>query len=206
MEPTDAQRYCELMAEIKARSNLIMHVGEGRVGALPTGPRVEFVYLQLRKIIELIAMGSLLANASSFAHIQSKIEKYWNAKDLLNDIQTLNPDFYPRPIIQKASTEPGVKMQWLDRRDDFLTKERFITLYDKCGSILHVRNPFVPEQDFGKFEKAAPKWYLWIVNLLNAHIIRLIGGTKLYLIQMGSDVEPPTYTIFVPSTRRPRGV
>ncbi|MGH9359544.1 MAG: hypothetical protein ACRD1O_10275 [Terriglobia bacterium] len=183
------------MAEIKVRFKLIKDVGEAHVTAFPRGARVEFVYLQLRKTIELIAMGSLLANAEMFASIQSNIQGYWKAKDLLKELEALNPDFYPKPIIQQPK-KPGVKMEWLDRSDDFLTKDRFITLYDKCGGILHARNPFASEQDFAMLEKAAPKWYLWIVNLLNAHVIRLVGDAKLWLIQMGSDTKPPTYTIF----------
>jgi hypothetical protein len=156
-----------MMAEIKARSRLVKEVGEGHAGAFARPARVEFVYLQFRKILELIAMGSLLANSKAFAQVQSKIQHYWNAKDLLKDIQGINPDFYPRPIIQKPSQRPGVKMDWLDRPDDYLTKDRFVTLYDKCGGILHARNPFAPKQDHPMLEQAAPKWYLWIVNLLN---------------------------------------
>jgi hypothetical protein len=112
-----------MMLEIKARSGLIKEVGEGRVPVFPQPARVEFVYLQLRKIIELIAMGSLLANAKMFAQVQSNIQKYWNAKDLLRDIQAVNLDFYPNPIIQKPSEQPGVKMEWLGRPDDYLTKD-----------------------------------------------------------------------------------
>jgi len=68
-----------------------------------------------------------------------------------------------------------------DRPDDYLTKERFVTLYDKCGSILHTKNPFASEQDYAKLEEEGPKWYLRIVNLLNAHTIRLVGDVHLYL-------------------------
>lgn len=145
-------------------------------------------------------MGSLLANSKAFGQVQSKIQHYWNAKDLLKDIQGINPDFYPRRIIQKPSQQPGVKMDWLDRSDDYLTKDRFVTLYDKCGGILHARNPFAPEQDHPMFEQAAPKWYLWIVNLLNAHTIRLVGDTNIWLMQMGSDSASPTYRLFERTT------
>jgi len=187
-----------MMLEIKARSRLIKEVGEGRVPVFPQPARVEFVYLQLRKIIELIAMGSLLANAKTFAQVQSNIQKYWNAKDLLRDIHAVNPDFYPNPIIQEPSEEPGIKKELLERPDDYLTKERFITLYDKCGSILHVKNPFASEQNYAKLEEEGPKWYLRIVNLLNVHTIRLVGDVHLYLFQMGSDTKPPTCDIFAP--------
>jgi hypothetical protein len=187
------------MAEIKARSHLTKKVGEGRVAMFSQPARVEFVYLQFRKIIELIAMGSLLANAETFSQVQSNLQKYWNVKDLLKDIHAINPDFYPRPIIQTPSNQPGVKMEWLDQPDDYLTKDRFMTLYDKCGRILHARNPFAPERDHAKLEAACPKWYLWIINLLNAHTIRLVGDVNLYLIQMGNDSSAPTSTVFAPS-------
>ena len=120
----------------------------------------------------------------------------WNAKDLLKDIQGINPDFYPKPVIQRPSERPGVKMDWLERSDDYLTKDRFITLYDKCGGILHARNPFAPEQDYPMLEQAAPNWHLLILNLLNAHTIRLVGQTDIWLMQMASDSESPTYTLF----------
>jgi hypothetical protein len=95
-----------MMEEIKERSRLAKEVGEGRVLAFPQLARVEFVYLQFRKIIELIAMGSLLANAKTSAQVQSKVQSYWHAKDLLKDIHGINPDFYPKPIIQKPSQQP----------------------------------------------------------------------------------------------------
>jgi len=188
-----------MMAEIKTRHRLVKVVGEGHVLAFPQAARVEFVYVQFRKILELIAMGSLLANSKALAQVQSKIQRYWNAKDLLKDIQAINPDFYPRPIVQKPSQRPGVKMDWLDRSDDYLTKDRFVTLYDKFGGILHARNPFAREQDYSRLEKTAPNWYLWIQNLLNAHTIRLVGDPNIWLMQMGSDSKPPTYTLFAPT-------
>jgi hypothetical protein len=200
MKSEDAQRYCSLMAEIKARSQLIKEVGEGRILLLPQPARVEFVYLHLRKIIELIAMGSLLANAETFSKFHANIQSYWHAKDLLKAMEAINPAFYPKPIIQKPSERPGIKMDWLDRPDDYLTKDRFITLYDKCGSIMHARNPFAPDPDYQKLEESGPKWYLWIVNLLNSHLIRLAGDPNLYLIQMGSEGAPPTYTSFAPKS------
>ena len=198
MHSEDAKKYCSLMAQVKARSRLLKEVGESRVALFPLAARVEFVYLQFRKIIELIAMSSLVANAQTLSQFQSKLQKYWNAKELLKDMHTINPDFYPRPIIQQPSGVPGIRMRWLARSDDYLTKDRLMTLYDKCGSILHARNPFATEQDFSKLETAGPDWYLRIVNLLNSHTIRLVGDDHLYLIQMGANDALPTYHDFAP--------
>jgi hypothetical protein len=199
MQSAEAQKYCVMMAEIKTRWRLVKIVGEGRVSGFPPAVRVEFVYLQFRKILELIAMGSLLANSRVLGQVQSKIQRYWNAKNLLKDIQAINPDFYPKPIVQKPSQRPGINVDWLDRSGGYLTKDRFVTLYDKCGSILHAHNPFARQQDYLVLEKEAPNWHLWIRNLLNVHTIRLIGDATVWLMQMGSDPEPPTYHSFVPS-------
>jgi len=87
----------------------------------------------------------------------------------------------------------------LEKKNDFLTKDRFVTLYNKCGSILHAQNPFAAVPDYQKMEEQGPKWYFWIVNLLNAHLIKLAGDPNLYLIQMNSGGESPTYHPFAPS-------
>jgi hypothetical protein len=201
MQSAEAKRYCDMMVEVKGRTHLIRTFGATHVGVLPLPALVELFYLHVRKILELIAMGSLLANAKSFGVAHEKLKKYWNPKDLLRDIEKLNPNFYPKPIIQKPSKSPGILMDWLERKDDFLTKDQFITLYDKCGSVLHTKNPFRPDPDYPSLALEIPKWCTLIVNLLNAHTIRLQNDPNLYLIQMGNKDTSPTYTVFAPQTK-----
>lgn len=43
-----------------------------------------------------------------------------------------------------------------------------------------------------------PQWVTWIVNLLNAHTIRLKDDHNLYLFQMGAEGENPNSTPFAP--------
>ena len=198
MQTSDVDKYRAMLIEIKARTRLIRIFTATHPGVLPVPALAEFLYLHLRKILELVAMGSLLANAKSFGLAEEKLRRYWNAKELLNDLAALNPNFYPRPIIQKDSAEPGIKMVWLDRGNDYLTKDRFITLYDKCGSILHTRNPYRAELDSFALIEEVPKWSTWIVNLLDAHTITLHGDNHLYLFQMGAENANPSYTVFAP--------
>jgi hypothetical protein len=198
MQSADADKYRGMMIEVKARTYLIRNFAAAHPGVLPLPALAEFLYLHLRKLLELVAMGSLLANAKSFGLAEEKLKKYWNAKDLLSDLSAINPNFYPRPIIQKESSEPGVRMEWLDRDADYLTKDRFITLYDKCGGVLHARNPYRTEPDYASLIVEVPKWTTWIVNLLNAHTISLHGDPNLYLFQMGKEGRNPSYTPFAP--------
>jgi hypothetical protein len=198
MQSADVDKYRGMLLEVKGRTRLIKRFAAAPPEALPVPAVAELLYLHLRKILELVAMGSLLANAASFGLAEEKLRKYWNAKELLGDLNTLNPRFYPRPIVQKPSARPGVGEDWLDRGDDYLTKERFITLYDKCGGVLHTRNPYRPEPDYAALIAEVPKWRAWIVNLLNAHTINLHGDPHLYLFEMGDDGATPTCHVFAP--------
>ena len=164
----------------------------------PFATNIESIYLQFRKILELIALGSLVANKDAFSSVYQDFAKYWNAELLVKDIERLNPGFYPRPIIQKPSNRPGVKMEWLERQGDYLTKDDLIKLYKKCGAIMHSGNPYGSQVDLAYYESKITYWLDRVVNLLNAHHITLVNDPNLYLIQMGANNAPPNYTPFVP--------
>lgn len=55
--------YCNIMAEIKSRSEVIAHIFEEKT-RLGAGTRCELCYLQLRMIYELIALGCLAAHGN----------------------------------------------------------------------------------------------------------------------------------------------
>ena len=57
-------------------------------------------------VLELIAMGSLLANSKALAQVQSKIQRYWNAKDLLKDIQAITQISIPDPSFRNPVSGP----------------------------------------------------------------------------------------------------
>jgi hypothetical protein len=87
-------------------------------------PTLESTTLQLRKILELIAFGSLVANKDSYSTVYAKVSKTWNAGDLLRELEDVNPEFYPVPVIQVASTIPGAFMEHKKRDPvDYLTKD-----------------------------------------------------------------------------------
>jgi hypothetical protein len=82
MQSADAQKYCSLMAEIKRRTLVVNNFAPGRAVAIYKATTIELVYLQFRKVLELIAMSSLLANAKALSRVQTNIQRHWNAKEL----------------------------------------------------------------------------------------------------------------------------
>jgi hypothetical protein len=140
--------------------------------------------LQLRKILELISLGSLVANKIEFEKQQIKFQKYWHAERILSDIERLNPDFYPRPILEIPSSLPNIKSDLIELKDGFLTRAEFIKVYEKCGKIMHADNPFGSKVEFNYYENQIKDWYQKVIKLLNCHVIRLKGNEELNLIHM----------------------
>ncbi|MEA3587295.1 hypothetical protein J6I75_02870 [Pseudidiomarina sp. 1APP75-27a] len=191
-------KYRALLIEIKRRTKVVDAFLLQKTHAVYVPTTVESACLQIRKILELIAFGSLVANLDEFSKQHKKFSKYWNASLMLKDMERVNPDFYPNPIIQRKSEEAGVYMKWDDRPDDYLTKEKFVKVYEKCGAIMHSDNPFGSKVDYDYYQDSLPEWRTEVVNLLNAHTIKLVGDRNLYLFQMGAGESNPNYTPFAP--------
>lgn len=200
MQQQDIQKYCDLMEEIKHRTSVLTAFGSGSASALYKATTIESVYLQFRKILELIALGSLIANKNEFSKVYGDFSKCWNAHYLLRDIGRVNPDFYPRPIIEVLSKQPNVKMEWQDKKDGFLTKNDFLKLYEKCGGIMHAGNPYGSQVDYGYYERNIQSWLDKIISLLNSHTIKLVNSPNTYLIHMREDQDDKVhYYVFTPS-------
>lgn len=191
-------KYLKILDEIKRRASVIDAFMAGNTHAVFEATNIETVCLQFRKILELIAFASLIANVKEYSLQYDKFAKHWNPRLMLRDLERVNPDFYPRPIIQQPATESGIKMRWLDRPDDYLTKDRLVSIYEKCGALMHAENPYGSPTDYGFYKNNFLLWRKQIVNLLNAHTITLSGDSNLYLFQMASNNTYPTYHKFGP--------
>jgi hypothetical protein len=180
----DIVKYCDLMEGIKLRMNVIDFFIVGKGHALYPPPTLESASLQLRKILELVAFGSLVANKDAYTAVYAKASKKWNASELLNELEQVNPDFYPVPVIEVPSKIPGVVTEHKKRDGDFLTKLDFAEVYGRCGVMAHAANPFGKGIDYAYYQQKLVLWRTQVLNLLNAHEIRLVNRPGLYVIHM----------------------
>src|ERR1035437_4908675 len=104
--------YCKLMNEVKMKTTAIAEIRNGTKSTSFVITNIEFCCLQIRKIIELVALSSLVANKNQFERLMIKFEHLWNLKEILKDIKKLNPDFYPQPITEIPSSDPIAKIEW----------------------------------------------------------------------------------------------
>ena len=192
----DLARYCALMNEVKKRTYAITHMLKGLTTTSYKATNIEFMCLQIRKVLELISMGSLILNKEEFEAIGQKYAQYWNARLILQDIERLNPDFYPKPIIEVPSTRPGVINDLQNKTTGFLTREDFVRVYEKCGKLMHANNPFGSQTDLDYYEAKIPEWENLIIGLLNCHIIHLKGVEDFYIIHMHEEGRDDVHGYF----------
>jgi len=138
---------------------------------------VETVCLQFRKVLEKIALMSLVANKKLYAKQHEKFAKHYHAERIMNDLERINPNFYPVPI-ERLKSEDGVD-KLVEVENGYLTKEEFVKIYEKCGGMMHAQNPFASEKPIIEISENFSNWLKKIYNLLNYHKISLFGGEKM---------------------------
>jgi hypothetical protein len=181
---TDIEKYAALMKQIKLRTEVIQLFLSGQCDAHYMPTTVETIGLQFRKLFELIAFSSLAANREQYSAAYENFATHWRAGKLLENLERINPDFYPKPVLEIPSAQPGVVNNLKDRGRDYLTQGELIVAHRKCGALMHAENPFGKRIDYEYFEKNYPRWNTKIINLLNIHKVHLLGDTGFWLFHM----------------------
>ena len=180
--------YLGTMGIIKWRMKAIADIRNKVKTTSFANTNTEFCILQIRKILESIAFASLVSNADVYNEKLGNVYKMRNAKKILEDIERINPDFYPKPIL----IDPADKYNLLEYPDLFLTREQFIIVYDKCGKHLHEMSPFLSEKKeaevYSELHEVICTWEQLIINLLHTHLIQLYDNDHAFFIKTGGFV------------------
>lgn len=131
--------YRELMEEVKNRHEVlvaILRAAKDRELMLSPSIMGELCYLQLRYICELIAAACLVVHGDIPETQTSKMQKSRQADWIVNSLERLHPDFFPRAVTMTVD-ETGETLTITPQGTDYLTKADFLALYHECGSVLH---------------------------------------------------------------------
>ena len=187
----DMQRYADCMEEIKRRVDVIECFLSGKCQAMYLGTTTESICLQLRVVLELIAMSSLVANKSAYEKAHGDFRSRWKAKQILKEIENLNPHFYPQPTSQVVDPAMGKVTETIPVEGGYLTRQDFEHLYDSVSDFLHAENPYAVGAgcDSRSFLDEVPKWMSRIWALLNHHQVQLIDTTHQLWVLMTAEED-----------------
>lgn len=179
-----ALAYCSSLNRVRARLDLVSSIWERQKSlGLEPGLDYEVIAVNLRKVLEHIAFGSLTANRAAYEAAHKDLQKVWSAKRLLERLESLHPQFYPQALEPPIITGEGTtarRMHFEFRSTESLTRSDFVALYDKCSEVIHVENPFSGKTaiDFGR---SPLEWVTLIRNLLTFHFFRLHGTADVWI-------------------------
>lgn len=134
--------YCAIMEELKARVDTIAEVASGI--RPPTSAQhhrhnvfiFEGLYLQLRKVCELLALSLLLVHHMADEIWAKKLAKEWRSDRLLDEVAALNPIGFPKPI--SPSEWKSGSSERISEWPQVFTAAELKNLYSECGDRMHV--------------------------------------------------------------------
>ena len=166
--------YLAILEETKIRIDCINTALSGRTN-LPERSAVEFCYLQLRMLCELIAVGCLVVHGDIVG--TQGMRKVWAADEIMKRLEKLHPDFYPHPVLF-TFPEPGrVHLEKVE--EGFLKRDELIRLVGLTGDVLHrgsLKNLLTPSKMLLQGFDGVREWGQKLVKLLSQHRIGLLGG------------------------------
>ena len=162
-EELDIQQYSQLMEDIKQKVTAIGQLME--IPGIINQTRVEAASLQLRMTLELIVFSSLVSNKDATQKSHEELRRAWNIKKIMADLKAIHRKYYPEPKGQK---------------NQFLTEDRLVTVYDKLNKIIHAENPMGAEINLREYIESIPTWVEWAKNLLYEHKVYLYHHPNVF--------------------------
>ena len=143
--------YKSMIGETSNRLVVARHF-MGRYNDSNSAGYLESAALQVRKALESIAFAAIAPNKSAYQALRAQAEENkdftrdYHAKRIFRDLQKVHKDFYPLALVPAVNQTPErqTERHWhFDRKETgYLTRDRFIKVYDKLGKHLHARNPW----------------------------------------------------------------
>lgn len=176
------------MEEIKRRTNSILIVLQKKATTGYPYTDAEYICLQFRKILELIALANLVSNKDEYSKQHHNFARHYHAKHIIKDIEKINPNFYPIPSEQIIDKKTGKVEEVVPIKSGYLTKSEFISAYDCCSDLLHAENPFDKKKNLDQYTNSFKTWHNKIIKLLNHHQVQLIDPRKqIWVVMKGRE-------------------
>jgi hypothetical protein len=182
-DTADLTKYCSCLQEVRKRIDLARRIIAAAPAINDPEIQAEILGIQLRKSLELVALATLSANRPFYESAYRGIENAWNAKEILKAVGAVHPNFYPTPI-RLAGLDANGHKRFEKLSSGYLTREQFISTYDKLGGVLHAWNPHRREPRRVGSGIDFAKWFDRLERLLLLHFFHLPNDDSIYVCEL----------------------
>jgi hypothetical protein len=183
-------QYLELMTRIRARFETIDLLDPDQSYELSV---LETVAFHLRKIIEGIAFGCLVAIENGLKAVPRDAVGQWNADIIFARLKKREQLAFPEPFERQdppAGSDPKVNHHLVPRKDLTMSVDEMRDCYRRTHPWLHEWNPYVPSHatDFEKRRADLLRDEIAVRNVMWQHMIGIGGEVFLgYLKHPGDE-------------------
>jgi len=183
------------MEEVKRRTNVAKKVVDlKRSGRSFTGDDdsdIDIIYLQLRKITELVMFACVVARKTAGDRLNKILRKGYDPAKLKKELASLNVDYFPEPKYDKNKGTDEVRSvgNLSEAEVPFASADDLLSAYGRAGNYLHAQR----ESKYGsgkakaKVMDRAVEDLNNIVNLLNHHWIKINDAVYFAVIMHGDN-------------------
>jgi hypothetical protein len=178
----DLELYANLLREIKAR----MAVAEQLLATTPRSqPNGDLIALELRVVLELLVLGSLITNRNELTAVRSALHKK-DASAARKLAKRSNPGYWPKPSKQVADGPNKWKLEPIT--EGHLTEAEWGPAYGYLSAVLHATNPLKQTPYLGRpleplYDRAS-EIVRRLVLLLNHHTVELVDREYILIAMM----------------------
>lgn len=150
------QLYRKQMIEVKRRLiaiDRILGAKKGKPRTLTVDYDNEFMWLQLRQVVELVAFSAIAADKERYVALRlqqdakSNYQNDWRAEKILGHLSNINPKFLPQALGQMKVQPDGTKHFEGLAAAQQATLDRYVSIHQTAGEYLHAVNPFDPNTE-----------------------------------------------------------
>ena len=145
---------------------------------------IEFCYLQVRRICEMLALAVLIAHNEIDGFRSKKLMKEWNADALFGELSKLNATSFPRAARFAPDDQAGVYVATI-ANEGMLTRAGLTKIYHACSQGLHAGSlrRMLEHGPLRYNVTDVVSWLHEIVRLLDTHVVMLPNG-KMMTVEM----------------------
>jgi hypothetical protein len=175
----DMEKYEAVLTDIGERLRLVRQLLEQPV------IRIEWIAIELRIVLELIVLGSLVTNRSAISKVSSvfKVKEVSEARKL---VATVNVDYWPTPFERGPDGEDG-GLSGQPVGSGFLKEDEWGREYGFLSDLVHAEHPYENSRDRASEGEALRSLFYRIAILLRQHMIVLAGNQDAYIGQLDID-------------------
>lgn len=148
---------------------------------------VEFCYLQIRLVCELIAVAALAAHYEY--GLKRTLLRQWRADEIFAELENLNALSFPVPV--RLERKPGEMPCFTPQSGKGISRHRLEEIYGKCGNALHrgaLQHALQGKKRVYNVDELNG-WFVEIMNTIGEHLILFPKTHKALLVNLTGDAD-----------------